>query len=475
MCTNIQIPRLDRLKSGENFLLFRIRENPPGLVLMHYFYDGHIPYLLEKQIPADSRLTKLIGKETLTILHSFFFLSIIQLTNFLLPLIVLPFLIRVVGIERVGIIALAQALMSYFIIITDYGFNLTATRDISHHRQDLRRNSEIVSRVLVLKTVLAVLTFIVLIFLLNLINKFRVNAQVYYWSFLLVLGQVLIPTWFFQGIEKMKYLALINVSGKIVFVLLIFFFIRAPEDYLYAIVFLSLGNIVAGIIGLWIMFRRFGIYFILPGKPELKAELYNGWYVMISNFSINVYINSNIFILGLFTNNTIVGYYSVADKILYALRQVLNLFFQATYPQACKQMESGQQKLIRFFKKHFIPFLGGVIVICLVTCLAAPLISRLFLRKEGDMIVHMIRLLCLVPVIVCCNIPAYQTLLIYHFQRSIMQILISGALLNVILNIILTKYFQVNGTIATVIITELFITLGLNGMLAIRYPQNKLF
>jgi PST family polysaccharide transporter len=401
-------------------------------------------------------------------------LSIIQLTNFLLPLIILPFLIRIIGIEKVGIIALAQALMTYFIIIVDYGFNLTATRDIAHHRHDLRKQSEIVSRVLILKFSLAILCFILLTVLLVSIPKFSVNARVYFWSFLLVMGQVLIPTWFFQGIEKMKYLALINVSGKIVFVLLIFFFIRVPDDYLYAIVFLSLGNIVAGIIGLWIMFTRFSIHFILPRKEELKFELYNGWFVMISNFSINAYINSNIFILGMFTNNVIVGYYSVADKILYALRQVLNLFFQATYPQACKQVQAGHQQLVLFFKKHFVPFLAGVALICFITSFAAPAISQLFLKKQENMIVHMIRLLCLVPVIVCCNIPAYQTLLIYHFQRSIMKILITGALLNICLNIFLARFFQVNGTIAAVIITELFITLGLNGILISRHPSYKL-
>jgi len=170
----------------------------------------------------------------------------------------------------------------------------------------------------------------------------------------------------------------------------------------------------------------------------------------------------------------IVGYYSVADKILYALRQMLNLFFQATYPQACKQVEAGQQNLIRFFKKHFLPFLAGVIVVCGVTSLAAPMISRLFLHKEGDMIIYMIRLLCLVPVIVCCNIPAYQTLLIHHFQRSIMKVLIAGALLNILLNILLAKYYQVNGTLLTVIITEIFITLGLNGILTYRHPKYKL-
>ena len=441
---------------------------------MHYFYRYYIQFSLEKHVVSESRIARFFGKETLTILHSFFFLSVIQLTNFLLPLIILPFLIRIVGIEKVGIIALAQALMSYFIIVTDYGFNLTATRDIAHHRGDKRRMSEIVSRVMILKSCLAGLSFFFLIILLNLVTRFSVNAEMYYWSFLLVLGQVLIPTWFFQGIEKMKYLALINVSGKIIFVTLIFFFIRKPDDYIYAIVFLSLGNIVAGVFGLLIMFYRFGISFIVPAWQDMKTELQTGWALMISNFSINVYINSNIFILALFTSNVIVGYYSIADKILYALRQILNLFFQATYPQACRQVEYGHSNLVRFFKKHFIPLLAGMVVICLITCFAAPLISRIFLHKEGGALVPMIRLFSMVPVIVCCNIPAYQTLLIYHFQRSIMKILISGAMLNIVLNIILAKFYQVNGTIASVILTELFITLGLNGILSVRHPQYKL-
>ncbi len=430
---------------------------------------------MEKINSQAGGFARYFGKESRTVLNSFFYLSLVQLTNFLLPLIILPFLIRVVGIEKVGIIALVQALMSYFIIIIDYGFNLTATRDIALSNNDREKQSLVVSRVLVLKASLTVVTFGMLVILLITVGKFAINSTAYYWGFLLVLGQVVVPNWFFQGVEKMKYLAYINVIGKTLFAALIFVFVRAPDDYIYVICFLSLGNILSGLIGLWIIFRRFGITFRIPDRNDLRLELYRGGSVMISNLSINAYINSNIFILGIFTNNSIVGYYSVADKILYAVRQVLNLFFQATYPQACTRMLQGHSALVHFFRTHFIPFLGVIVLASAGLCFAAPWLTRFFLHQDNETVVFSLRLLSVVPVIVCCNIPAYQTLLIYHFDHTFIKILVSGAVLNIVLNIILAKYFQITGTIVSIIITELFITLGLHLVLIKRHPQHNLF
>jgi PST family polysaccharide transporter len=272
----------------------------------------------------------------------------------------------------------------------------------------------------------------------------------------------------------MKYLTYLNLVAKIIFTVLIFILITKPGDFIYVTLMYSLGNIISGIFALCIMNKKFHIRFIYPPGFKLVDELKKGWYVFLSNFSINAYINSNLFILGLFANNIILGYYSIADKILYAFRQVLNVFFNATYPQACQKAIVNHFELRRFFKRYFYPFLLFIFLLCLLLFITAEPITIFLSGKTVPEIIFAIRLLSFVPVIICLNIPAFQTLLVYNFQKSYMTVLVSFSVLNIILNLLLTPALSMKGTAISIILTETFITIGLYIVLTIRHKHHTI-
>lgn len=409
-----------------------------------------------------------------TILHNFLSLSVIQGTNFILPLIVLPYLIKVIGLDKFGLVAFAQAFMSYFIICTDYGFNLTTTREIAVNKNDKVKLSSIVNTTFLTKFILCLFSFILLLLIVSLSPYFSQYSMLYYLSFLLVIGQALIPTWFFQGTEQMKYLTYINLVAKIIFTILIFILITEPADFIYVPAFYSLGNIVSGLFAICIMYKKFKIRFTYPINFNFIEELKKGWYVFLSNFAINTYINSNLFILGLFASNVVLGYYSIADKILYACRQILNVFFNATYPQACQKILVSHIELKLFFKKYFSPFLIFMFIISLSLFIMAEPITVFFSGSAVPEIIFAIRLLGFVPVIVCLNIPAFQTLLAYNFQKSYMLVLTSCSVLNIFLNLFLAPKFSITGTAISIILTEIFITAGLYIVLAARHKKQTI-
>jgi polysaccharide transporter, PST family len=316
--------------------------------------------------------------------------------------------------------------------------------------------------------------FVMVVLVTLFIPRFSNERPLYLLGFLMVVGQALIPSWFFQGIEQMKYLTYINVAGKLLFTVLIFVLIKKPADYVFVILLYSLGNIVSGIIALVIIFGRMGIPFHMPGVPDVRAALKDGWLVFVSNFAINAYINSNLFILGLFTNNLVTGYYSVADRIVYALRQVLNVFFQATYPQVCKVVLGGRDQLVSFFRAYARPFIILVGVGSTVLFVFAPFILHLLFKSQPPHLVLVLRILAFVPLIVALNIPAFQTLLAHNLQRSYMLILASGSVLSIVLNIALASTFSMTGTAISVLITELFITTGLYLILQKRHQEHAL-
>ncbi|HCQ8715351.1 TPA: oligosaccharide flippase family protein, partial [Klebsiella michiganensis] len=140
------------------------------------------------------------------ILSNFIFLFLLQIANYVLPLLTVPYLVRVIGIENVGLLAFATAVCTYLQIITDFGFNLSATRQVSINRYDNNKLSEIYSCVIYIKLSLCVLCLIVLLGLVELVPQFKEHKIIFALTYLGVFGQSLFPVWFFQGMERMRYI-----------------------------------------------------------------------------------------------------------------------------------------------------------------------------------------------------------------------------------------------------------------------------
>ena len=131
--------------------------------------------------------------------ENFLSLSLLQAANYILPLITLPYLIRVLGAEKYGLVIFAQAFTHYFIILTDYGFDLSATRDISIHRDDKAKVADIFNSVLLIKFSIMSAGFICFLILVFSFQRFSEEWPVFLLSYGVVLGNFLFPLWFFQG------------------------------------------------------------------------------------------------------------------------------------------------------------------------------------------------------------------------------------------------------------------------------------
>lgn len=279
--------------------------------------------------------------------ENFFSLSALQFTNYVLPLVTLPYLTRVLGMERFGLIAFAQTTIAYFLVVTDFGFNLSATREISINRNKKEKIEEIFSSVLIIKFVLMFFSLLLLTGLVLAFERFRAEWLVYYLAFGMVVGQTLFPVWFFQGMENMKYITYLNLVAKTIFTLSIFVFIRDPSHYLYVPLIQSLGFICAGIIALWLIYRNFSCRMRLFSFRVVRKYFIDSSQFFLSRASASIYTTSNTFVLGLFTSNLLVGYYVLAEKIYFALKLVYNPVADVLYPYIASTRN------VRLFKKIF--------------------------------------------------------------------------------------------------------------------------
>ena len=152
------------------------------------------------------------SKESKTLLENILSLGVVQGLNYILPLITIPYLVRVLGPEMYGLTSFAISFITIFTLITNYGFNFSATKDISINKKYHTKVSQIFSKVIFIKTVLFFICFLFLVLLINYFDRFSINSKIYYLSFGIVLGQVITPLWLFQGLEKMKYIMSAQVN-----------------------------------------------------------------------------------------------------------------------------------------------------------------------------------------------------------------------------------------------------------------------
>ena len=156
------------------------------------------------------------SKDGKTVFANFGYLSLLQVAGYVFPLISMPYLARVIGADGFGKIAFASAIVVWIQTISDWGFNLTATRDVAQNRDDTELVSRIISNVLWARSILTLLSGIILLAVVLLVPYLRENADIIFVTFLLVPGHILFPEWFFQAIEKMKYTTLFNLLLKLV-------------------------------------------------------------------------------------------------------------------------------------------------------------------------------------------------------------------------------------------------------------------
>lgn len=393
------------------------------------------------------------------LISNFTALSSVQAANYLLPLVTLPYLTRILGPAKFGLVAFAQATVMYLILLTDYGFNLSATRDISVHRQDNVTVSKIFSSIMAVKTILMAVSFLLLYVLITFVGRFADERMIYLYSFGMVIGNVLFPVWFFQGMERMKLIALLNILSRAIFTVSIFVFIKQTNDYVYVPLISSLGYIVSGIVAVILVLFRFRVRLMMPTFDQLKGQLRAGFHVFVSTMAVSFYTISNTFILGLFTSDVIVGYYSAAEKVVRAVQGLLGPFSQTIYPYMSKLASESRHTALLVARKAMT--LVGSFTFIMSSCLLifAHQITALILGRQFVQSTIVIQIMAFLPFLVAfSNLFGIQVMLNFGMEKLFMRILIAAAAISITLALILVSPLQHIGISITAMVTEMFVS-----------------
>lgn len=382
----------------------------------------------------------------------------IQMVQYLLPLVTFPYLTRVLGPANFGKVAFAVAFITYFQLLTDYGFNLSATREISINRDRLEYVSRIYSSVMVTKFILMILSFTVMIVAVFSVERFRGDYLLYFYTFGLVLGNVLFPVWFFQGVEKMRYISILRILSSVIYTLLIFIIVRSPADYLYVPLINSTGLIVVGLYSQRLVMREFGVNFLIPTVKDIKNQLKEGWHLFISTLAISLYTISNRFILGLFVDNATLGYYAVAEDIMKALLSLTSPIGQAIYPYFSR-IQSENRKRAKMELKKVLIIMGVLTFLFAVLMLfLAPLIISILVGSLYEKSIPLLQILVFVIFAVgISNVLGIQGLVSFGYKEKFTTILITAGTIHIGVLVALTILLSAKGAAIAFTLTEFIV------------------
>ena len=384
--------------------------------------------------------------------ENFLSLSSIRVVDFILPLIILPYIISIIGVEKFGLVSFASSLAIYFLNISQYGFSLSAVRELAKFQNNHDKIQQLYSTTICTKFFLLLISLIVYLLLISLVESFSDYWLLYLFSFGVVIGDVLFPKWFFQGMENMRYITFINIFFKLSYLLLILIFLRNQEDYYLIPFFQSIGMISGGIYSLFLIKKKFNISIVFPGFKRIFQTLKDSFSSFLTLIMPTFYSNTSIFVMGLLTNNTLVGYFSGGVKISNAFSSVNVILTRTFYPYVNKTKNDINivNQLIFF----------TALLTSLIMFFTADYTVYYLLGFDMEKSVLIVKILSLTPILLSIRtIFGINYLLVRKLDSLYMKISFVSSIIGLILCFIIIPNFSHYGGALVIVIAQLIYAL----------------
>ena len=375
------------------------------------------------------------SKDGRTVLSNFGYLTLLQFASYLFPIITVPYLSRVIGVEGYGKIAFASAVMVWVQTVADWGFLLTATRDVAKCRDNKAEVSRIFSETFFARCLLAIVSFIFLCLLI-----------------------LIVPDLFFQAIERMRYTTITNLLVKTIFTVAVFIFIKEKGDYIIVPLLASLGTVAAGIIAMYLILKKWDYSLHRVSFHSVILAIKRSTDVFINNLFPNLYNSLSVVLLGIYDGSVANGIYSEGNKFVNIGQSVLGVVTRVFFPFLSRRIDK--------HRIYVVVYMGATFCIAVILFVSAPwLIDWLYTDEFADAI-PVLRIMSISLVFVAMS-TAYGTnyLIVQGHERILRKITMWCSLAGFAIAYPLIIHYSYIGVAVTVTFSRM--CLGISSWLAV--------
>lgn len=393
----------------------------------------------------------------MSVKKNFVFNIILLLSQYIIPLIVFPYISRVFGVEKIGLVNFADSIVNYFILFSTMGMTLIGIRETAKNLNKPSELNKVFSELLLLHIIV---TFAVLIFYIGSIfyfEKFNNHIVLYLIGASKLVFNVFLIEWFFRGIENFKFITIRSVFIKVIYVISLFILVKTKDDYgVYFL--LTCGTVVLnGLVNSWYSRKYVSLVF---NKLNLKRHLKSFFTIGVYMILTSMYTTFNVIYLGMVSNDISVGYYTTSLKLYAIILGLFSALNMVLIPRLSSLIADDNQLAFNELVNKSISF---VCVFCfpVIMCgvVLAPQIIFILAGSgyEGAILCFRI-IIPLIFIVGIAQILSNQILMSFKRDKDLAITSFIGAVIGISLNIILVPLYNEIGTSFVVLISELCVT-----------------
>lgn len=385
-------------------------------------------------------------------------LVFVQSTNYLFPLIALPFLLLNLGDEAFTQLMVSQAIVQYFVLLVTYGFNYTTTKEVSVYRDNKTKLTQIFYTTLLSKIFLLGVSLSIILILFNSVDYVNQLGSLLVVCTVRLVGEAVFPLWFFQGTEKMNFIVISSTISKAISFAFLFLMVEKPDDVIISAFLLSLPTFISGVVALFYIKKIKVVYGFYFSYADIVNNLKQSFPIFISSAISSVYTNSAILIASIFFPASSSAAFAAADKLRLAVQNLLEPVSSAIYPRCSKEIASGVS--IKFvLKKYASPFICIGLVFSLVMGLVGDDLALLYF--SGNILAaDIFQAMFILPLVISASLVfGYWILVPIGASKLLVKIYGMGSVVFVASVYPLVSYLSVLGLVISIVLTESVIVL----------------
>lgn len=368
----------------------------------------------------------------------------------ILPFLTSPYVARVLGANGLGIYSYYYSIATYFVLFSQLGIKNYGNRIIAKHRDNQEEVNELFSNLTTIHIIISLICVIVYISYIFTVNS---NEKIYA---IIMLAQVLSGlfdiSWFYFGIEHFKLTVLRSTVIKILNVICVFTLVRSKSDLWIYCLIMALGMLLSQLT-LWVPLKKY-VKFVKPSWSKMTIHIKPMLVLFVPTIAVSLYKYMDKIMIGSISSKTQLGFYENAEKVINIPTTVITSFGTVMLPKMSNMMaRKDKSEALKYtgVSMLYVMWLAYALTFGLagVASIFAPVFWGDEFQLSGSLIMG---LAATIPFMSFANVIRTQYLIPAEKDKEFMVSVVSGSVVNLIINaLLIPKYGSVGATVGTIV------------------------
>ena len=369
----------------------------------------------------------------------------------------MPYIVSVCGEENFGKTAVGMAISFFLIVFVDFGCDIVGVREISINRENPKALNKIFITTYAVKATILIIVLAITTIIIFTIPFFKTEKTMFFLGLSVLVGQFINPTWFLQGIENVKWITLLNIISKSIYLLAIYTTIKQESDYVFVNLWWGIGMIAANLFVFVLILNKYKFSFSKLNTTEVGNHIRNDFSMFSSQIFVSLQLYAPVVLISFFGSNLMAGQYRIVEQIIVIFKTYIFLFFNYVFPKVCYLLEVNPKRGIKKWKIYngvnFVFVLFGMILFFLFS----NEIVAYFNSTNRYILSSLLKVAVFIPLLLAISIPLKQLILGYNFKKFYVRLTTIMVFFNLVALVVLIPYYQVYGVFYSLIATDLII------------------